>query len=381
MSVSKVENYRPCGGSGSVFAWRGILPLLLLVGHLAHAELAPVASIALFNREDSTLMAGSGKFHIGHVADLRRLSRDNPRLLGAGSVGPFEKQTWLWSDEPVDESVAKQLRRWFPDTGAAGATPLQIEITSFETWSVRTTTPSASKAVVRMRVLVGDPSLHGVSVEYSTLREGPCIPDSQAALLRTCLRKAMEQFLQSDWAHSPPVVGVGMLGPDPDPWTNALKPASVRPAPMSRTLIHISETIGMAGQGFGLRTIFYHEPERGQNPEFWLNVRLRDPQDPGYTAWVGEVSGGKGYQYRLGATQIVMSEQMGIIVGMEKFHDDKGESGHWKYVGFEMRSGGRWEPEGFEGLSGEAGVHGALRIPSSLQVFDFGFYFEAGWRF
>jgi hypothetical protein len=379
MNLFTVEKKGARSGLRPSLATRAFLATALMAAGI-HAEVAPVASVPLFNREDSLILA-SGKFRIAHVVDLRRLGRENPRMLGAGSVGPFGKQTWIWADNAVDESVAKQLRRWFPDSGSAKAIPLDIEITSFECWSVRTTNPHSSKAVVRLRVLVGDPSLHGLAVENSSVREGPCIPDSQAGQLRTCLRKAMEQFLQEDWAHSPPVNDVGMPGPDPDPWTNALKPSTVRPAPMSRTLVHVSETMGMAGQGFGMRMIFYHEPQAGQNPEFWLNVRLRDPQEPNYTSWVGEVSGGKGYQYRMGESQIVMAEQMGIVIGMEKFRYNGGKLDHWKYVGFEIRSGGRWEPEGFEGLSGEAGIHGALRVPSTLQVFDFGFYVEAGWRF
>ncbi|MEN9355746.1 MAG: hypothetical protein RL318_3071 [Fibrobacterota bacterium] len=347
---------------------------------VSHSNYAQVKSTALYSRADSLPVVGK-TFRVVSVKDLRQISIDNSRMLGSTSSGPFQERTWLWADEAVDQDVKRQLDLWFPDSGAAKLTEIRIEIASFETWTVPTTNPASAKALVRLRVISVENNWRGMQVEASLVREGPNTPENQAALLRSCLRNALFYIIGQDWSNMPPLPKVGERGPEPDSWTNALRLSGNRPQSVSRTLVHASQTIGQSGYGTSIRAIFYHEPETDLNPEFWAGVRLRDPDVDGYDAWVAEVMGGKGYQKRLGATSIVMVSTFGMLFGIEKFQEEGHSKDFWKYVGFETRSGGRWEPEGFKGISGEVGAHGAIRIPSTLQFFDFGFYIEIGNRF
>jgi len=346
----------------------------------AHSNYAPVNSAPLFDKTD-TLPIATKDFRVVNVTDLRKISKDNSRLIGAASIGPFQERSWLWSDEPVDQEVSKLMKLWFPDTSSNPAIPIRIELASFESWTIPTTNPAAARAMVRLRVISVNQNWRGVLVEASQVREGPNTPANQMALLRACLRKALGGILNQDWQRMPPLTGVGEVGQDPDVWTNPLKLSGNNHQSVSRTLIHGSQTIGQSGYGTGIRAVFYHEPETGRNPEFWAGVRIRDPDVSGYQTWVGEVHGGKGYQHRMGSTSVVSVSTFGMIFGIEKFQDEAGTKDYWKYIGMEVRSGGRWEPEGFSGLSGEVGAHAALRIPSTLQFFDFGFYVEAGHRF
>jgi len=328
------------------------------------------------------MVVSRGKFRFLSVTDMRQLSRDNSRLLGSSSAGPSQERSWLWANDPVDQEVKRQLDLWFPPSSSDSVIGLRVEIASFESWTIPTTNPAAARALVRLRVVSADKKWRGKLVEASLVREGPNLPANQAALLRTCLRTALQGILDQDWNNMPPLAGIGEVGSDPDPWTNALKTSGVKPQSVSRTLIHASQTIGESGYGTGVRAIFYHEPETGLNPEFWVGVRIRDPDMDGYSdVWVGEVEGGKGYQKRLGSTDVVMVSTTGIIFGIEKFKEDGHKPSFWKYVGLDLRTGGRYEPEGFSGLSAEAGAHGAIRIPSTLQFLDFGFYVELGHRF
>ena len=342
---------------------------------------AQVFSTSLYSRDDS-MVVSRGKFRFLSVTDMRQLSRDNSRLLGSSSAGPSQERSWLWANDPVDQEVKRQLDLWFPPSSSDSVIGLRVEIASCESWTVPTTNPAAAKALVRLRVVSADKKWRGKLIEASLVREGPNTPANQATLLRTCLRTALQGILDQDWNNMPPLAGIGETGPDPDPWTNALKTSGVKPQSVSRTLIHASQTIGESGYGTGVRAIFYHEPETGLNPEFWVGVRIRDPGMDSYSdVWVGEVEGGKGYQKRLGSTDIVMVSTTGVIFGIEKFKEDGHKPSFWKYVGLDLRTGGRYEPEGFSGLSAEAGAHGAIRIPSTLQFLDFGFYVELGHRF
>lgn len=347
---------------------------------VSHSNYAQVTSTPLFDRTDSVPLIANA-FKVVNVTDLRQISVDNSRMLGSTSLGPFQERSWMWSDEPVDQEIMRQLERWLPDTGSPKVVPIRIEVISFETWTIPTTNPAAAKATVRFRVISVDNNWRGLQVEASLVREGPNKPENQTALLRACMRKAMTGIIGQNWSQMPPLVKVGERGPEPDPWTSALRLSGVRPQSVSRTLVHVGQTIGQAGYGTSIRAIFYHEPETDRNPEFWAGVRFRDPDVDGYSAWVAEVMGGKGYQNRLGSTSIVMVSTLGFLFGIEKFQEQGHAKDYWKYVGLDMRQGGRWEPEGFSGLSGEVGAHGAIRIPSTLQFFDFGFYMEIGQRF
>lgn len=347
---------------------------------VSHSNYAQVTSTPLFSHSDSLPIA-TGAFRITGVSDLRRISVDNSRMLGSTSLGPFQERSWLWSNEPVDGELRRQLDLWFPDTQGSKAVPVRIEISSFETWTIPTTNPAAAKATVRLRVISVTNNWRGLEVEASLVREGPNKPENQTALLRSCMRKALREILDQDWSRMPPVAKVGERGPEPDSWTDPLRLSGTRPQSVSRTLLHLSQTIGQSGYGTSLRAVFYHEPESERNAEFWAGVRFRDPNAPGYKAWVAEVMGGKGYQQRLGTGSIVMVSSMAMLFGIEKFQETGHAKNFWKYVGVEMREGGRWEPEGFAGISGEVGAHGAIRVPSSLQFFDFGFYMEIGQRF
>lgn len=366
---------------------RLVVELVLVLGLTLHAfqntarsNYAQVTSTPLYSRADSLPIA-TGAFRITGVTDHRKISTDNSRMLGSTSLGPFQERSWLWSDEPVDGELRRQLDLWFPDSQGSKAVPVRIEISSFETWTIPTTNPAAAKATIRLRVISVTNSWRGMEIEASLVREGPNKPENQTALLRSCLRKALREILDQDWSKMPPVAKVGERGPDPDPWTDPLRLSGTRPQSVSRTLVHLSQTIGQSGYGTSIRAIFYHEPETERNSEFWAGVRFRDPDAPGYTAWVAEVMGGKGYQQRLGKGSVVMVSSLAMLFGIEKFQEAGHAKNFWKYVGVEMREGGRWEPEGFSGISGEVGAHGAIRIPSSLQFFDFGFYMEIGQRF
>jgi hypothetical protein len=347
---------------------------------VSHSNYAQVVSTPLFDKTDSLPIPGQ-QLHIVSVSDERQISADNSRMLGSTSMGPFQERAWLWSDEPVDQEIKRIFDLWFPDSESNKAIPVRIELASFETWTVPTTNPAAAKATVRLRVISAQNNWHGYQVEASLVREGPNKPENQTALLRACLRKAIREAMTLDWQHAMPLAKVGERGPEPDPWTDPLRMSGSRIQSVSRTLVHLGQTVGQSGYGTSLRAVFYHEPETGVNPEFWAGIRLRDPDEPGYTAWVAEVMGGKAYQTRLGSTSVVSVSTFGMLFGIEKFQQDGHAPDSWKYIGFDMRQGGRWEPEGFAGLSAEVGAQGAIRVPSTLQFFDLGFYMEVGQRF
>jgi len=426
---------------------RGFIFFLLAACSLQAAN-APVYSVKLY-QEDSLLLA-PGTIRVLGVTDLRRLGKQNPRLLGSSSVGVFQERVWLWASDPVDLSVKNQLRRWFPktlpkvvavrsdsaalagtdsvkkvpldsgasvpsaklaaqdsaaadslenlverlpkDTSAGAVLPIRVEILSFETWSIPTGNPAAVKARVRLRILAAASNWHGkiAELEAGADREGPNTPENQVELLRLSLRKAMLAFLEQDWRHATPLASFSEPGPVPDPWTDALKRTGESTTSALRTLVHAGAAYGVAGYGFSLRAVSYHEPEEDWNTEYWAALRFRDVQADAAkygSTWVGEVAAGLGWQRRLGAntSQFVVSNAVGGIFGNERYSDSTTRNG-WRresaiYVGAEGRSAIRYEPEGFQGLSAELGATAALRLPSELQVFDIGAYFEWGWRF
>lgn len=412
------------------------LPILLVaMAGLAQAANVPVYSIKVY-KEDSVMLA-PGVLKITGVQDLRVLGKGNPRLLGSTAVGVFQERMSLWASDPVDLTVTNLLRRWFPaslpksdtvkvavavdslhkDTTKAVAKPVKdstklaaadtaksvalpmaavrIEILSFESWSIPTTNPAKARARVRLRILADEESWRGkiAEVEAGADRDGLNTPEDQAELLRLSLRKAMLGFLEQDWRRAQPLESKGETGPVPDVWTDALKRASDQPGSALRTLAHLSMTFGAAGYGFAGRGVVYYEPEDYWNQEYWATLRLRDPglEDGGKYSqpWVGEIGGGLGWQRRLGAngSPWVLVNTAGGLIGYERFTQRAGAAGldskrdGGLYVGAEGRCGGRYEPAGTTGLSAEAGGQAALRLPSSIQVFDIGFYLEAGWRF
>jgi len=412
---------------------------------LAQAANVPVYSIKVY-KEDSVILA-PGVLRITGVQDLRVLGKGNPRLLGSTAVGVFQERMSLWSSDPVDLTVSNLLRRWFPaslpksdtvkvaavvdssrkdtvkavagsakdsaklaaDTAKAVAKPsadsakvaalpmasVRIEILSFESWSIPTTNPAKARARVRLRILADEENWQGkiAEVEAGADRDGLNTPDDQAELLRLSLRKAMLGFLEQDWRRAQPLESKGEAGPAPDVWTDALKRASDQPGSATRTLAHLSLSLGAAGYGFAGRGVVYYEPEDYWNQEYWATLRLRDPglEDGGKYSepWVGEIGGGLGWQRRLGAngSPWVLVNTAGGLIGYERFTERSNAAGLSSkrdgglYVGAEGRCGGRYEPAGTTGLSAEAGGQAALRLPSSIQVFDIGLYLEAGWRF
>jgi hypothetical protein len=428
---------------------RGFIIFLLAACSL-HAANAPVYSVKLY-KEDSILLA-PGVLRVLGVTDLRQLGKQNPRLLGSSSVGVFQERVWLWSSDPVDLSVKNQLRRWFPkelpksvttkfdsavpaksdsaaravsdssatalptkaalpvqdsatadslenlveqlpkDTTAGKVLPIRVEILSFETWSIPTANPAAVKARVRLRILAAASDWQGkiAEVEAGADREGPNTPEDQVELLRLSLRKAMLAFMEQNWRHAQPLASFAEPGPTPDPWTDALKRTGEAMPSSMRTLVHAGAAYGLAGYGFSLRAVSYHEPEEDWNSEYWAALRFRDVKADSLkygSTWVGEVVAGIGWQRRLGAntSSFVVSNGVGGIFGNERYSDSTTRNG-WRresayYIGAEGRSAIRYEPVGSQGLSAELGAHASLRLPSELQVFDIGAYLEWGWRF
>ncbi|MEN9352824.1 MAG: hypothetical protein RL318_149 [Fibrobacterota bacterium] len=401
--------------------------MLLAATALVQAANVPTYSVKVY-KDDSVRLA-PGVLKITSVKDLRVLGKNNVRLLGSTAVGVFQERMVLWSSDPVDLSVENLLKRWFPaaepvktesvklavvpdsakglvkdstvkalaDTtrkDTAKALPMasvRVEILSFETWSVPTTNPAKARAKVRLRILADEENWQGkiAEVEAGADRDGLNTPEDQAELLRLSLRKAMLAFLDQDWRRAQPLESKGEPGPEPDVWTDALKRATDKPSAATRTLAHLDLTWGVAGFGFSGRGAVYYEPEEDWNKEYWAALRLRDPRLDGAKqteAWVGEVGGGLGWQRRLGANESpwVLVNAAGGLLGVERFTEisktGKGREGG-VYVGIEGRSGGRYEPAGTPGISGEAGLQAALRFPSSIQTFDIGFYLDAGWRF
>lgn len=400
---------------------------------LVQAATVPVHTVKVY-KEDSVLLAPA-TLRITGVKDLRVLGRENPRLLGSTAVGVFQERMHLWSSDPVDLSVSNLLRRWFPETlpksdtvqlsrpdslsrdtartpvptdsartmltdsvkkdTAKPVLPLaavRIEILSFESWAIPTTNPAKARARVRLRIVADEEGRKGriAEVEAGADRDGLNTPEDQAELLRLSLRKAMLSFLGQEWRTAIPLDSTGMLGPEPDPWTDAVKRPSDRPGSGTRTLVHLALSYGVAGYSFGARGAVYYEPEELWNKEYWAAVRLRDPRleagEENSSPWVGEVGGGLGWQRRLGAggSPFVLVNAAGGLLGVERY-DHRTTSGMRRegglYVGAEGRSALRYEPAGMPGLSGEAGVLATLRLPSGIQVFDLGLTFDAGWRF
>jgi hypothetical protein len=268
---------------------------------------------------------------------------------------------------------------------------VRVEILSFESWTVPTTNPAKASARVRLRILADEPGWSGkiAEVEAGADRDGLNTPEDQAELLRLSLRKAMLSFLDEDWRHAQPLESKGEAGPEPDPWTDALKRASGPAGSAVRTLVHLTTGYGLAGYGFGVRGAVYHEPEEEWNSEYWGIVRLRDPRTeaPYSQPWVGELGGGIGWQRRLGdnGSPVVAVVDAGGLLGLEKYTKQaaagSSERDGGLYLGAEGRGGLRYEPAGLAGISAEAGGLLSLRLPSAIQAFDIGLYLEAGWRF
>jgi len=317
--------------------------------------------------------------------------KDTTKVVSDSSKNTTKAMAKLANDTVKTPAVAKLSA----DTAKSVALPMasvRIEILSFESWSIPTTNPAKARARVRLRILADEENWRGkiAEVEAGADRDGLNTPDDQAELLRLSLRKAMLGFLEQDWRRAQPLESKGETGPAPDVWTDALKRASDQPGSALRTLAHLSMTFGASGYGFAGRGVVYYEPEDYWNQEYWATLRLRDPglEDGGKYSepWVGEIGGGLGWQRRLGAngSPWVLVNTAGGLIGYERFTErsslgTKRDGG--LYVGVEGRCGGRYEPAGTTGLSAEAGGQAALRLPSSIQVFDIGFYLEAGWRF
>ena len=327
---------------------------------------------------------------VEQVRDLRRLGKEDPKLLGVTEIGLFEQRTALTTPTPVADEVKALVRSW--TISDSNALPVRLELLSLETWPVMVPGPDPVRSRVMFRVVSLDSAKPGLILvpEATAENKGFQSGEDQMSLVRGGIRDALA-MLRGD-IHPAPDASTP-VAPQPDTAADPRRIPVQDSVPTGvRHALWVNAAPGFQTLSMALRYSQFLTPQAGWTDEYWAAVQARGPwtSDDFTNVWAGDAMAGRAWWRHLddGHSPWALVGSLGALIGTETFArvypdsnggSHRGRQARYYYLGGQGRGGIRWV--GSEGWVAEGGLELDLRLPSVIAWFDPGAYLQVGWQF